>query len=64
MPRYKQRTPGTAPKYNRDEILRGFRLGLSNITIAQVVGCTPGYVGEIRNREKRRKRLFCEGRVC
>ena len=64
MTRYKQKTPGPAPKYDREEILRGFRLGLSNITIAQVVGCTPGYVGEIRNREKRRKRLFCEGRVC
>ena len=64
MTRYKQKTPGPAPKYDREEILRGFRLGLSNNTIAQAVGCTPRYVWEIRNKEERKKRLFCEGRVC
>jgi len=64
MPKYKQKKPGPAPKYDHEEIMRGFRLGLSNITIAQIVGCTPGYVGELRNKEERRKLRLSEGRVC
>ena len=64
MPRYKQKTPGPAPKYDREEILRGCRLGLANITIAQIIGCTPGYVWEIRNKEEMRKRRLSEGKVC
>lgn len=63
MTRCKQRPPGPKRKYDRAEILRGFRLGLSNVVIAENVGCTADYVGELRNREIRRNKLRIEGRL-
>jgi hypothetical protein len=63
LTRGRQKTPGPKPKYNRAEILRGFQLGLSNVNIAENVGCTTGYVWELRRKEERRKKLRIEGRL-
>lgn len=64
MTRYQPKHPGFKRKFNHDEIKRGFMLGLANETIAEVVGCTSGYVKELREKYERRKKRLCEGRVC
>jgi len=61
--RCKQKPSGHQRKYDRSEILRGFKLGLSNVVIAENVGCTADYVWELRNREIRRKKMKVEGRL-
>lgn len=65
MTRCKVKTPGPQRRFDHEEIKRGIRLNLSNSTIAAVVGCTPGYVWELRNKEEMRKRRLSRlGIVC
>lgn len=63
MARYIVKPSGPKRRYDHEEIKNGIRLNLSNSTIAAVVGCTPGYVWEFRNKEERRKKRLSEGLV-
>lgn len=45
-------------------IKKGFLDGKTNPEIEAEVGCSSCYVWELRKKEERKKRLFCEGRVC
>ena len=56
--------PGPDRIYDHDKIKKGFLDGKTNPEIAAEVGCSSCYVWELRKREERKKRLFCEGRVC
>jgi len=64
MAKYNVKKCGPERTFDHAEIKKLILEGMKNKEIAAEVGCTPGYVWEIRMRDERKKRLFCEGRVC
>ena len=64
MPNYNVKKCGPERTFDHAEIKKLILEGMKNKEIAAEVGCTSGYVGELRNKEERKKRRFSEGRVC
>jgi len=64
MVKYQVKKCGPERTFDHVEIKKLIMKGKKNKEIAAIVGCTSGYVWELRTREERKKRRFSEGRVC
>lgn len=59
MPRYKIRKSGSQRKYDWSQIKKGIDEGKSNSEIASEVGCTAGYVGDLRWKWDPERLKYC-----
>ena len=64
MVKYNVKRCGPERTFDHGEIKKGIHEGKSNKEIAAEVGCSPGYVGDIRWKSNTKKQWLWECRVC